>query len=43
MNHKAKISKYNICAGVINGVKEKIVKAIVEEWLKDQPRMEKDF
>ena len=33
--HKALIAEYEVCTGVINGLKEKIKEAIDEEWLEE--------
>lgn len=33
--HKAKIAEYEVCAGVIIAVKEKMVEAVDEEWLEE--------
>ena len=35
MKHKALIAQYEVCVGVINVVKEKIVEAVDKEWLEE--------
>ena len=33
--HNAKIAEYEVCAGVVNSVKDKIIEAVDEEWLEE--------